>query len=60
MLAKEKELTHLSDELAERRRELPWVAVEEEYSFETTEGIKSLAELFDGDAQLVASPSCCK
>lgn len=50
LLAKEKELTHLSDELAERRRELPWVAVEEEYSFETTEGIKSLAELFDGRA----------
>jgi predicted dithiol-disulfide oxidoreductase (DUF899 family) len=53
LLVKEKELTHLSDELAERRRELPWVAVEEEYSFETTEGVKSLAELFEGRAQLL-------
>jgi predicted dithiol-disulfide oxidoreductase (DUF899 family) len=53
LLAAEKELTRRSDELAERRRELPWVAVEEEYSFETTAGIKSLAELFDGRAQLL-------
>jgi predicted dithiol-disulfide oxidoreductase (DUF899 family) len=53
LLAREKELTRLSDELAERRRELPWVAVEEEYSFETAEGTKSLAELFDGRAQLL-------
>lgn len=53
LLAKEKELTHLSDELAQRRRQLPWVAVEEEYSFETTQGTKSLAELFDGRAQLL-------
>ncbi|HEX8054731.1 MAG TPA: DUF899 domain-containing protein [Thermoleophilaceae bacterium] len=53
LLAREKELTKLSDELAERRRELPWVAVEEDYSFETTEGTKSLAELFDGRSQLL-------
>jgi predicted dithiol-disulfide oxidoreductase (DUF899 family) len=53
LLVKEKELTHLSDELAQRRRQLPWVVVEEEYSFETTEGVKSLAELFDGRAQLL-------
>src|SRR4051812_40232129 len=53
LLAKEKELTRLSDELAERRRQLPWVAVEEEYSFATTEGTRSLAELFDGRSQLL-------
>ncbi len=53
LLAKEKGLTRLSDELAERRRQLPWVAVEKEYSFETTDGTKSLAELFDGRAQLL-------
>ncbi len=53
LLAKEKELTRLSDELAERRRQLPWVAVEKEYSFETTDGTRSLAELFDGRSQLL-------
>ncbi len=53
LLAKEKELTRLSDELAERRRQLPWVAVEKEYSFETTEGTRSLAELFGGRSQLL-------
>ena len=53
LLAKEKELTRLSDELAERRRQLPWVPVEKEYTFETTEGPKSLAELFNGRSQLV-------
>jgi len=53
LLAKEKQLTRLSDELAQQRRELPWVAVEKPYSFETTQGPKSLAELFDGRSQLL-------
>jgi predicted dithiol-disulfide oxidoreductase (DUF899 family) len=53
LLAEEKELTRRNDELAEKRRELPWVPVEEEYSFETEAGTKSLAELFDGRSQLV-------
>src|SRR5215211_7121900 len=53
LLAEEKELTRRSDELARRRRELPWVAVEKEYSFETEEGTKTLAELFDGRSQLL-------
>ena len=38
LLAEEKELTRRSDALAERRRELPWVAVEEDYVFETRDG----------------------
>ena len=38
LLAEEKELTRRSDELAEKRRELPWVPVEKEYSFETDDG----------------------
>jgi predicted dithiol-disulfide oxidoreductase (DUF899 family) len=42
-----------SDELARRRRELPWVPVEEEYVFDTDEGTKTLAELFDGRSQLL-------
>ena len=53
LLREEKELTRRGDELARKRRELPWVPVEEEYRFETEDGTKTLAELFDGRAQLV-------
>jgi predicted dithiol-disulfide oxidoreductase (DUF899 family) len=53
LLAEEKELTRRNDELAKKRRDLPWVAVEKEYSFETEDGTKSLAELFDGRSQLL-------
>jgi predicted dithiol-disulfide oxidoreductase (DUF899 family) len=53
LLAKEKELTRLDDELARERRELPWVRVEKEYSFETEQGTKTLADLFDGRSQLL-------
>jgi predicted dithiol-disulfide oxidoreductase (DUF899 family) len=53
LLAEEKALTRRNDELAKKRRELPWVPVEKEYSFETEAGTKSLAELFDGRSQLL-------
>jgi predicted dithiol-disulfide oxidoreductase (DUF899 family) len=53
LLAEEKELTLRNDQLARKRRELPWVRVEKEYSFETVEGTESLAELFDGRSQLL-------
>jgi predicted dithiol-disulfide oxidoreductase (DUF899 family) len=53
LLAEEKELTRRNDELARKRRELPWVAVEKDYSFETADGTKSLADLFDGRSQLL-------
>jgi predicted dithiol-disulfide oxidoreductase (DUF899 family) len=53
LLADEKELTRRNDELARRRRELPWVRVESEYSFATADGTKSLAQLFDGHSQLL-------
>ena len=53
LLEHEKELTHRSDELAQQRQELPWVPVEKEYSFETNEGTKTLAELFDRRSQLL-------
>ena len=53
LLQREKELTRLSDELARQRRELPWVPVEKEYRFETDQGTKTLAELFDGRSQLL-------
>jgi predicted dithiol-disulfide oxidoreductase (DUF899 family) len=53
LLAREKDLTRRNDELARERRELPWVPVEKEYSFDTDDGTKSLADLFAGRSQLV-------
>jgi predicted dithiol-disulfide oxidoreductase (DUF899 family) len=53
LLAREKELTRLNDELARERLELPWVPIEKDYSFETDEGTKTLAELFDRRSQLL-------
>jgi predicted dithiol-disulfide oxidoreductase (DUF899 family) len=53
LLEREKELTRRSDELARERQELPWVAVEEPYAFQTADGTKTLAELFDARSQLL-------
>ena len=53
LLEAEKELTHKSDELARRRRELPWVKVGKDYRFDTDEGSASLADLFRGRSQLL-------
>jgi predicted dithiol-disulfide oxidoreductase (DUF899 family) len=53
LLKAEKELTRRGDELAGKRRELPWVRVEKDYRFETEGGAKTLAELFDGRSQLL-------
>ena len=53
LLAAEKEHTRRSDELAQRRRELPWVRVEKEYRFDTDEGSATLADLFRGRSQLL-------
>ena len=53
LLTREKEHTRQADELARRRRELPWVRIEKEYEFDTDEGKKTLAQLFDGRSQLL-------
>src|SRR5215211_6294896 len=53
LLAEEKEHTRRADELTKMRQGLPWVPVEKEYTFETAEGTKSLADLFDGRSQLL-------
>jgi predicted dithiol-disulfide oxidoreductase (DUF899 family) len=53
LLTEEKELTRRGDELAAKRRELPWVAVQKDYRFETEDGTKTLADLFDGRSQLL-------
>jgi predicted dithiol-disulfide oxidoreductase (DUF899 family) len=53
LLEAEKELTRHSDEVARRRQELPWVPVEKDYRFGTTDGPASLADLFGGRSQLL-------
>ena len=53
LLQRERELGSLDEELAKQRQELPWVPVEKTYTFDTEEGKKTLAELFDGRSQLL-------
>jgi len=53
LLAAEKEHMRRGDELARRRRGLPWVTIEKTYTFETKDGTKTLRELFDGRSQLL-------
>lgn len=52
-LAKEKQLTHLRDELSRERLELPWERVEKNYQFESGQGRETLADLFGGHSQLM-------
>jgi predicted dithiol-disulfide oxidoreductase (DUF899 family) len=53
LLAKEKEFLRLRDQLSQERRELPWERVRKPYTFESTNGSQTLAELFDGRSQLI-------
>jgi len=53
LLNAEKELTRRSDEVAQRRQELPWVKVDKDYRFDTDAGSASLKDLFDGRSQLL-------
>jgi predicted dithiol-disulfide oxidoreductase (DUF899 family) len=53
LLEDEKRLTRQRDDIARRRRELPWVKVEKNYVFDTPTGKKSLADLFQGRSQLL-------
>jgi predicted dithiol-disulfide oxidoreductase (DUF899 family) len=52
-LKNEKALTRMRDLVSAERRALPWVKVEKDYAFDTTEGKKTLAELFGGNSQLI-------
>jgi predicted dithiol-disulfide oxidoreductase (DUF899 family) len=54
LLERENEHAERSEALARERQELPWVPVEKEYTFESEEGTKTLAELFDGRSKLLA------
>ena len=50
----EGEHAQLNEEIKRKRRELPWVPVDKEYVFDTEDGKKSLADLFEGRSQLLA------
>jgi predicted dithiol-disulfide oxidoreductase (DUF899 family) len=52
-LTKEKEFTHLRDQLNQQRRQLPWVKVDKEYLFESLKGQETFSKLFDGRSQLL-------
>ena len=53
LLAREKDLNRRRDELAAQRRALPWVRIEKAYRFDGPDGLRNLAELFDGRSQLL-------
>jgi predicted dithiol-disulfide oxidoreductase (DUF899 family) len=53
LLAHEKELTRLRDQIARERRALPWVRIDKKYVFDAPEGRRTLAELFEGRRQLL-------
>jgi predicted dithiol-disulfide oxidoreductase (DUF899 family) len=52
-LAEEKAFSRARDELARKRRELPWEKVEKNYVFDTPDGKRSLSDLFGGKSQLI-------
>jgi len=53
LLVKEKEFTKQRDALSRQRRELPWVKVDKNYTFEASSGRRTLADLFAGKSQLI-------
>jgi predicted dithiol-disulfide oxidoreductase (DUF899 family) len=53
LLKKEKELTHLRDEISRQRLELPWEKIEKKYVFQGSKGKQTLADLFEGRSQLM-------
>lgn len=52
-VAREKELTRFRDMIAAERRQLPWLKIRKDYVFETEQGPRNLAGLFDGKSQLI-------
>ncbi|MEA2616224.1 MAG: hypothetical protein QOE72_2007 [Chloroflexota bacterium] len=52
-LRREKEFSKLRDQLSAERRALPWVRVDKTYTFDTPDGPRTLADLFDGRSQLI-------
>lgn len=53
LLRDEKEFTRLQDSINERRRSLPWVKIDQPYTFESPKGRVNLADLFGPHSQLI-------
>lgn len=53
LLAKEKQLTHLRETLAQERRQLPWVRLAKDYALEGVRGPTTLSSLFGPRSQLI-------
>ena len=53
LLAKEKEFTHMRDQLSAERRALPWMRIDKDYTFDGANGRETLAQLFGDQSQLV-------
>lgn len=53
LLKEEKELTRHRDKVAQARLALPWLRIDKGYVFDTLDGPRSLANLFDGRSQLL-------
>jgi predicted dithiol-disulfide oxidoreductase (DUF899 family) len=52
-LLEEKGFTQARDELARKRRELPWVRIDKHYEFASASGREALGDLFAGRRQLI-------
>ncbi len=53
LLQKEKEFTQAREAMAEARRSLPWVKIEKDYIFQSSQGPVNLNSLFGGCSQLL-------
>jgi predicted dithiol-disulfide oxidoreductase (DUF899 family) len=53
LLAEEKALTRARDALSAKRRAMPWVKIDQAYSFDGPEGRETLVQLFGGKSQLI-------
>ena len=53
LLLREKQATHLREEVNAARLAMPWVKVDKDYPFETSAGKRCLADLFAGRSQLI-------
>src|SRR5690349_16540610 len=52
LLAREKEMTQLRDDVTAERQRLPWVRIDKPYVFDGPSGQVTLSELFDNRSQL--------
>lgn len=53
LLAREKELNRLRDQLAAERRRLPWVRLDKPYEFDGPDGQLTMPDLFGDSSQLI-------